>query len=712
MKRLFRAGCLSDWRLPGLILWLSLLSFGLYIPWLGLHGDDWPFVYLNHLQGFRGVVDFISWVRPAGAYIFAAVSALVGTQFWLFHALLLLLRAADACLLYCLVRMVFRECPRAALWAGLLLAVYPAFKQQQLAVEYYPHFIVLGLALLSYLALYASLSALRSRSAAWLYGISLLLSLNIFFIEYFFGLEMIRLAVLWLGLRRSDLQEHLVGRLRRAAVYYLPFLIVILVFLGWRVWAVRFPTYQPALLNDLAVQPVSALVELGRRVVSDGFTTAIGVWMSLLRLPVGGRARLAFAAISLAASLPAFFLALRAAREEPPTNPMEAGQPRYAALRAPLQIASLGLAALLTAGIPFWVTGLPVRLEFPWDRATLSFAPGACLLTAGVLGALQSLLEHRSTIPALKTASVFQPASWRIGQNSRPKTLASFLPAALAAALIGASAGQNFSNNSLYLKEWELQRSFYWQLAWRMPGLQPGAALVMDTSPFNVHVDHFLTPLLNWTYAPQLTTPRVPYRVLDFYKLQNRQVDFSNPDFPIRVAYGTLVYEGKASDLIFIAFEPPGCLRVLTPDDAEGLRLSDAFSDALVYSRPERIDVSPAAPAQPPAFLPQPERDWCYFFQSISLARQQEDWQRAAALSDQAIERGISAAQPAELLLLIEVFIRAEHWQAAQDLSLRLLSEARLQMAVCRAWQNALAITPDLPEARLILEELPGCKRP
>ena len=45
----------------------------------------------------------------------------------------------------------------------------------------------------------------------------------------------------------------------------------------------------------------------------------------------------------------------------------------------------LGVFILLVAGWPFWLTGVPVSLGYPANRATLSFMLGVSLLFAGLL---------------------------------------------------------------------------------------------------------------------------------------------------------------------------------------------------------------------------------------------------------------------------------------------------------------------------------------
>ncbi len=106
----------------------------------------------------------------------------------------------------------------------------------------------------------------------------------------------------------------------------------------------------------------------------------------------------------------------------------------------------LGLLSLLLAGVPFLVADLPIRLIFPNSRFTLPFALG----TAFLLVALLELLPH-----------------W-----GNKVLLASFL-AVLA-------VGLQFNNGYLWREDWQLQKSFFWQMAWRIPDLQTWQYLALQ----------------------------------------------------------------------------------------------------------------------------------------------------------------------------------------------------------------------------------------
>jgi hypothetical protein len=72
--------------------------------------------------------------------------------------------------------------------------------------------------------------------------------------------------------------------------------------------------------------------------------------------------------------------------------------------------------------------------------------------------------------------------------------------AVLVAIIVGVAAGMHFQVSLSFRRDWLLQRDFFWQLAWRAPGLQPGTALLVTELPFTYTNAYALTAPLNWMY--------------------------------------------------------------------------------------------------------------------------------------------------------------------------------------------------------------------
>jgi hypothetical protein len=671
IRRLLR----RDIPVPLALLWACLLCYGALIPWLGLYADDWPFVYAGSLGGLRGVVEFISWVRPVAAWIFGAETALVGTHFWAYHALLLLLRWLDALLLWQVLRLAWPQPALGdpALWAALLFCVYPAFKQAPLALEYGPHFIALGLLFLSLWASLLLLSrlALSRRSRLLLWVVAWAGSFQVFIIEYFAGLEILRPLLAWVVLRRGLGARNAAGR---ALLHWLPFLPVLAGFLVWRVFGLGFPSYQPELVSGLASSPLAELAGLASTIPSDLWTAGAAAWAQPFTLIPAGKTRLAWGAITAVALIT--FAAFLLRRQRPPLPPAEmASLPGSRSW--PAAALAIGLLSMFFSGWPFWITHIPLELNFPWDRPSLAFMTGACILAAGALGLLASLRSLRA------------------------------LPPIALAVLLAGSAGLHFQNANLYRKEGALLNGFFWQLSWRAPALSRGTAVILDQTPFNYHSDKFLVPLLNWTYAPDSTSLAVPYWLFDFYKLEEKGA-FRSHSAPLEARYGTLSFSGSAQQALFVIYNPPACLYVLSPGADRLLPLPGAVKEALQASSSPWIDASPARPAHPPRFLgDEPTRGWCYYFEKAELALQSGDAATAARLGDEAFAAGLAPVNTAEYLPFVDAYAQTARWEDAAHLTDLAVQNDFTRRAACAAWER-LASQGFAAQSRPLLVRL-GC---
>jgi hypothetical protein len=189
----------------------------------------------------------------------------------------------------------------------------------------------------------------------------------------------------------------------------------------------------------------------------------------------------------------------------------------------------IGALALLVGGIPFWATYLPIELRFPWDRFTLAMMFGASLLLAG-------LLEWLHLSPGAK--------------------------AVLLGLALGLAVGFHGANANLYRREWNAQKLFFWQLAWRAPAIQPGTVLITAELPFTVYSDNSLTAPLNWTYAPQETSRQMPYLL---YAVESRlkfNLPRLEPGVPIEQFYPPASRNTPGDRFVL---EPPGCVKVVDP---------------------------------------------------------------------------------------------------------------------------------------------------
>jgi hypothetical protein len=313
--------------------------------------------------------------RPVSGLFYAAVTLALGENIWLYHILLLALRWLSGLLLWKILRLVWPECNRAAAIAAILFVIYPGFRQNPVALEFILHLAVLDLFLLSMLAMLSAVSR-PNKPVLWLL-LSLVTAAGPFFLEYFVGLEILRPIFLWLLTRRQGLS----GKKQWSKIFsaWLPALVVVQAFLAWRVLIFSFRTYQPVLLDQLRANPLDGLLHLGSRIVGDLWTAFAGAWQLVFQFPQNSRWLLQDFLLIVGCAGVIFVLFTQIKDPPSPT-----GEDRSTGHWGELLL-GLGLVAMLAGGAVFWITGIEISVEFPWDRSTLSLMLGASLVGVGLL---------------------------------------------------------------------------------------------------------------------------------------------------------------------------------------------------------------------------------------------------------------------------------------------------------------------------------------
>ncbi|MCI0519990.1 MAG: hypothetical protein L0Z70_06990 [Chloroflexi bacterium] len=641
---------LRNWAVPAALFLLNLVSFGLLVPWLGFYWDDWPSIWFLHFLKPQGFIQVFASDRPTLGWLFSLTTRWLGENPAAWQVFGFFTRWASALAFWQLLRSLWPRHPRQTGWAAALFAVYPGFSQQYIAVTYSHVFIVQAL---TFLSLSAMLQAVKHGRRGWLLATIAMLSgaYSLFTVEYFFGMELLRPLLLWRAFREPFFDFKL--RLRRTLTAWLPYLAVLLLFLIWRLALHPNPRGEVQIASDVLSEPSNGALFLLQTMLSDLFQSGVQAWLLPLDLPrlesFGLLPTLLYIAVVLSAVAAAFFwLAKNAAQDH--------------ARRWGFQAAGWGALALFLAGWPFWITDLPIELRFPWDRFTLAMMPGASLLLTG-------LIEASLKSPRLR--------------------------AALLSLFIALSIGQHFYTANLYRREWQAQKDFFWQLAWRAPAIQEGTLFLASELPFEHFSDNSLTAPFNWMYAPDRLEKQMPYflvaiesRLGDSLPSLEEGADFSLP-------YRAAAFTGSLSQAIVGYYTPPGCLKIFDSRyDARLPQKPKFMSDALDLSRVELILPYSETPASPPApiFSPEPERGWCYSFEKAELARQQGNWEMVAAIASEAFPPGqrLYEVNAPEYLPYVEAFIRLDNPQQAQDLTRQAYAlTPRMARSLCAAWQRA-----------------------
>jgi len=453
---------------PFAFLMIAIVSYGFLINRLGYYWDDFPITYIYNIFGSAGLERYFSTNRPIWGLLYQVFYTLFD-QPWQWQVSALFWRWISAVLVWLLLREVWPKQKTIALWAGLLFLVYPGFKQQHISVIYSNLFIVLDCFLLSLYFTIKSLPRMNSTPSKWQgwlgHTAALLLSLfNLLALEYFFTLELLRPLFIWFSLSAENLDKS--KRAKITFINWLPYLVLWIGVILWRIFFFSYQThnYQLLFLESLRESPLQAILWLIKDIGQSIWVVLVGGWVKLFELPdiaqLGIRTTLVTIILIVIIAIILIWYLITNHGESLDRDSSKAAL-------------TVGAIALLLGGIPWWLTQLPPTLKFPSDRFTLPFILGVCLLLAGFLAILP---------------------------------IRGWMKAVILATLIGLAAGSQFQASNQFRRDWETQKRFFWQLAWRVPGLEPGTTLMVNELPVTYYSDNSLTAPLNWFWAPNNTT--------------------------------------------------------------------------------------------------------------------------------------------------------------------------------------------------------------
>lgn len=647
----------SSSSIPFALLFFCLLSFGLLVPWLGFFWDDWPSIWYLKVFGSSGFSEVFAVDRPLLGYFFMLTTRWLGTSMVGWQLFGIFMRWLCVLAFWMFLRAQWPGHPYQTTWTALLFAVYPGFKQQYISVTYSHAWILAAIFFLSF----ASMAwAFRKPqlfkpliASSWI-----LSALALFSVEYYFGLELMRPVIIWLLI--SERYKSFGSRLKRTLFYWLPYALISVTFLYWRLVVYETPRGEVQLFDKLLLRPIATLIDLVQTAFQDVLNSGVIAWMQTMdfvRMTSFGRGPTLLYLLGLIVAIIAavFYLLklnIKASSEEDPDHHSN----KWAK-----QAIVLGAIALSVGGIPFWVTNLPIKLEFPWDRFTLAMMFGSCLLVAGII-------------------------DW-IARNRMQKAIAFGV-------LIGLACGLHIQYGNLYRREWNSQSQFFWQLAWRAPAIEPNTVILTAELPFVYFSDNSLTAPLNWIYAPDFNSGNMPYLL---YAAEARhEVSLPNlkPDIPIQQTYRTTQFEGSTNQALVLFYTPPGCLKIVNPQsDRRMPQKPNYISDMLPLSRLDLIQQAPLQPARPPeeVFGEEPAGQWCYYFEKADLARQNGDWEQVASLADQAMQLDVRLYEvnAPELVTFIEGYAHTGRWSDAAKLTDQSLAlSERMDRMLCDTWEQ------------------------
>ena len=204
---------------------------------------------------------------------------------------------------------------------------------------------------------------------------------------------------------------------------------------------------------------------------------------------------------------------------------------------------------------------------------------------------------------------------------------------------------------------------------------------------------------MNWIYAPDNHSDHIDY-VLFYPKTRLRNaLPKLEKGLPVYFDYLAGEFHGNTSQTLVVYYAPPGCLRILDAEiesrnrlipETSLMRFAANISDLGLILNESRARM-------PAVYNPEPEHDFCYYFEKADLARQFKDWDLVVKYGETALSLDDHPYDPTEQFVFIEGYAHAGEWERALDLSQKAyeFSPDVAGRMLCQLWQRIGAETND-----------------
>lgn len=647
---------ISDRWFPWLLLVVCILAFGLQITKLGFYFDDWQVIYLANTRGTDAFWDFYQYDRPISAWTYILEVPLLGTTPLYWHVLTLILRWLTAWGMYAVLKRIWPQAGSYTFWMAAIFAVYPSFLQQPIAVAYSQHFATYAL---YFLSLWLMVKAIQGNGKYWLLTIlgMLTAALHMLTMEYMVGLELIRPAIIWLLLIGSVPATR--QRVKQAFINWIPYLLVWLGFITWRLFFVVIPDDPnvPRLLYSLRENPLGGLLALLQEVLQNLLHVWVSAWYQALEptlIDFSYRFGIFSWGIALIVTIGLFIL-FNAYRH----------LDRNEQIKWQSQAILLGVYATVVGLFPVWFTGRDMFKGMYADRFTLPAMFGASVLLVGLVGLVASKRSVRYGLLAL---------------------------------MVGLAIATHLRTSNDYRWEWVQQNRFYQQMLLRAPGIKQNTAIISDGG-LSQYVNRYVaTFALNTLYDHPLKdqTPSMWYFEFWFRGFHLRLPQIMS-GAEIKGALRNLEFRGSATEsLIIYHKEADQCIWFLSSRDVHNSEIPEAMRQLAELADYTRIETAPSATQKWPEniFDLEDERSsWCYFYQKAGLAQQIGNWDEVIDLWKQAQKGNYAPKYGYEMLPFIEAYAMQQNWEQAARLTLEAYKKSKkAQSMLCATWDQYLNV--------------------
>lgn len=633
-----------------LIVFLMILAYAVWIPFLGFYREDWYTIWNGVARGPQEFIPMYASERPLMGYLYAYLYPLFGNHATLWGIYAFILRLASVFVFFAILRQLWKEQRSLTLLATILFAIYPGFLQQTQPNCFQMHFHGILFALLSIYWMLCSLRV-KERWKGMLYRLLALVCTGIypFTMEYYIGLEGTRLAILWVFLKREEKQKKTITRF---LIEWLPYLLVIVTFLAWRVFI--FQSNRPTLnLERLSATysgtPLRNMLRLGVELGRDIIETIFLAWTVPLynnwyygdyKIQLFG---ILFALLGVAISGWLLYKYQKGVEQEE----VSIHQTRSNFWDGVL----IGVSGTVSALIPVVATLQDVRFIAREDRYSLPASIAAAILLAVLL---TSGLRRKIRF-------------WTI------------------LALIFSALLTHFQYTRYMIDFWQVQRQVWWQLSWRAPNIKRNTLLMVNLpEPFSFIEGYEIWAAASLMYYPNDDRPRI----LGELVYQDSVGELAWRGKNTRRYRGVYLNRDFNNPLVVSMPTTTSCLSVFDGEQLEYSSVEEPFVRlAAAYSQPQRILLNENFhKLDETIFGKEPPHTWCYYYQKASYYRQKGDWLEVIRLGEEVTQKNLTPQDVYEWLPFFVAYVMSNQSEKAAIMAQRIRSDRTLTALLCDRW--------------------------
>src|SRR6185503_16953529 len=268
---------------PSLVLLVvAFLAYGMLMLQLGFYWDDLPITWIRYQMGPDALTDYFSTNRPIWGVLHRLTTSIIPLVPLYWQIFALICRWLGAVVVFAIVEKLFKNSPRSALGIALLFLLYPGFNQHWAAYLYSHFYIVLFFFLTSLLCMLLAMENPK-RFWAWTATGMIFSALNLWMMEYYYVLELVRVGVILVALRDQSLP--LRERFMRIVKYWAPYLSVFVLAVLSRLFIFNNQIYGMGLTDQLESTPRETLINLMQTILFTLRLVLKDAWLQMLEVP-------------------------------------------------------------------------------------------------------------------------------------------------------------------------------------------------------------------------------------------------------------------------------------------------------------------------------------------------------------------------------------------------------------------------------------------